>query len=110
VHSFHPPPSNRAGSHSKSIRNRSGRPVLGNHRRGPVAAGNNTAPWWTQISEIVPETTVELAEPLPAEIQVYTVFGGGIAPTSHGAAATLIQFLTSPAAASVLKVDGMEPL
>ena len=62
MHSFHPPPSNRAGSHSKSIRNHSGRPVLGNHRRGPVAAGYNTASWWSQISEIVPETTVELAE------------------------------------------------
>jgi molybdate transport system substrate-binding protein len=64
----------------------------------------------TQISEIVPNTTVELAGPLPADIQAYTVFGGGIAPASHDAAAALIQFLISPAAASVLKANGMEPL
>jgi molybdate transport system substrate-binding protein len=64
----------------------------------------------TQISEIVPKTTVELAGPLPAEIQVYTVFGGGIAPASHDGAAALVQFLTSPAAVSVLKANGMEPL
>jgi molybdate transport system substrate-binding protein len=64
----------------------------------------------TQISEIVPKTTVELAGPLPAEIQVYTVFGGGIAPASHDGAAALVQFLTSPAAVSVLKANGMELL
>jgi len=64
----------------------------------------------TQISEILPYTTVELAGPLPADIQVYTVFGGGIAPTSHDGAAALVQFLTSPAAVSALKANGMEPL
>jgi molybdate transport system substrate-binding protein len=64
----------------------------------------------TQISEIVPNTTVELAGPLPPDIQVYTVFGGGIAPASHDAAAALVQFLTSPAAVPVLKANGMEPL
>ena|SRR5262252_4663082 len=64
----------------------------------------------TQISEIVPHTTVELAGPLPADIQVYTVYSAGIAPASHDGAAALVQFLTSPAAVSVLKANGMEPL
>jgi molybdate transport system substrate-binding protein len=64
----------------------------------------------TQTSEIVPNPNVELAGPLPADIQVYTVFGGGIAPASHDGAAALVQFLTSPAAASVLKANGLEPL
>jgi molybdate transport system substrate-binding protein len=64
----------------------------------------------TQISEIVPNPTVELAGPLPADIQVYTVFGGGIAPGSHDGAAALVSFLTSPAALSVLKANGLEPL
>ena len=64
----------------------------------------------TQISEIVPHKTVELAGPLPADIQVYTVYSGGIAPASHDGAAALVQFLTSPAAVSVLKANGMEPL
>lgn len=64
----------------------------------------------TQISEIVPHPTVELAGPLPADIQVYTVFSGGIAPASHDGAAALVQFLTSLAVVSVLKANGMEPL
>jgi molybdate transport system substrate-binding protein len=64
----------------------------------------------TQISEIVPNPNVELAGPLPADIQVYTVFGGGIAPASRDGAAALVEFLTSPAAASVLKSNGLEPL
>jgi molybdate transport system substrate-binding protein len=64
----------------------------------------------TQISEILPNPNVELAGPLPADIQVYTVFGGGIAPASHDGAAALVEFLTSPAAASVLKANGLEPL
>ena len=64
----------------------------------------------TQISEIVPKTTIELAGPLPADIQVYTVFGGGIAPASQDAAAALVRFLASLAAVSVLKANGMEPL
>jgi len=64
----------------------------------------------TQTSEIVPNPNVELAGPLPADIQVYTVFGGGIAPASPDGAAALVQFLTSPAATSVLKANGLEPL
>jgi molybdate transport system substrate-binding protein len=64
----------------------------------------------TQISEIVPYTSVELAGPLPADIQAYTVFGGGISPSTKNldAASALVQFLTSPAAISVVKANGME--
>jgi len=64
----------------------------------------------TQISEIVPYASVELAGPLPADIQAYTVFGGGIAPSTKylDAATALVQFLTSPAAISVVKANGME--
>jgi molybdate transport system substrate-binding protein len=66
----------------------------------------------TQISEIVPYASVELAGPLPADIQAYTVFGGGIAFSTKypDAATTLVQFLTSPAAVSVLRANGMESL
>ena len=64
----------------------------------------------TQISEIIPHASIELAGPLPADIQVYTVFGGGISPAAHDGAAALVQFLTTPAAGSVLKANGMEPL
>jgi hypothetical protein len=49
--SFHSAPSNRAGSHSKSIRNRSGRPVAGKHSRSPAAAACNTAPWRARVCQ-----------------------------------------------------------
>lgn len=65
----------------------------------------------TQISEILPYAGAELVGPLPAEIQTYTVFAGGISTASKNAeaAAALIKFLTSPDAAAVIKAKGMDP-
>jgi molybdate transport system substrate-binding protein len=66
----------------------------------------------TQMSEIVPMANViEPVGPLPADIQTYTVFGAGIAAATknHDAAATLVEFLASPAAVPVLRAKGMEP-
>jgi molybdate transport system substrate-binding protein len=65
----------------------------------------------TQISEILPYPGVELAGPLPPDIQTYTMFSAGIsaAAKSAEAAAALIKFLTSPDAKAVIKAKGMEP-
>lgn len=65
----------------------------------------------TQISEILPYPGVELAGPLPADIQTYTTFSAGVGAASKNpdAAAALIKFLTAPDAASVIKAKGMEP-
>jgi molybdate transport system substrate-binding protein len=65
----------------------------------------------TQISEILPYPGVELAGPLPPDIQTYTTFAGGVAAASKNAdaAAALIKFLTAPAAGAVIKAKGMEP-
>jgi molybdate transport system substrate-binding protein len=65
----------------------------------------------TQISEILPYPGVELAGPLPADIQTYTTFAAGLsAATKNGdAAAALLKFLTAPAAAAVIRAKGMEP-
>jgi molybdate transport system substrate-binding protein len=65
----------------------------------------------TQISEILPYPGVELAGPLPPDIQTYTTFAGGISATAKNAeaAAALIKFLTSPEAKAVIKAKGMEP-
>lgn len=65
----------------------------------------------TQIPEILAYPGVELAGPLPAGIETYTAFAGGVgaaAENSTGAAA-LIKFLTGPNAAPVIKAKGMEP-
>jgi molybdate transport system substrate-binding protein len=63
------------------------------------------------ISEILPITDIELAGPLPAELQSYVVFTAGIGSTSKDTAAAraFIDFLKAPAAAPVLKAKGMEP-
>ena len=65
-----------------------------------------------QISEIIEASNVELAGPLPAAIQNYTLFAAGIGTTSIyvDAGKALIGFLSSPAAAAGLRSKGFEPL
>ena len=65
----------------------------------------------TQISEILPYAGAELVGPLPADIQLYTVYPAAIAAdTKEGdAARALIKFLTAPAAVAVLKAKGLSP-
>jgi len=55
---------------------------------------------------------VELAGPLPAEIQIYTAFGGAISAASKAtdAGRDLLTFLKSPTAIRVIKEQGMEPI
>jgi len=55
---------------------------------------------------------VELAGPLPVEIQMYTSFGGAISAGSKAsdAARDLLTFLKSPTAIRVIKAQGMEPI
>ncbi len=73
--------------------------------RGDVEIGFN------QISEILAVPGVELVGPLPTEIQNYTLFSAGIVAGSkqQAAGAELIQFLSSPAAAEVMRAKGFEP-
>ena len=63
-----------------------------------------------QISGILAQQTVELAGPLPPEIQNYTQFVPGIVTGSSqtDAARALVTFLSSPAAQTVLKAKGFE--
>jgi molybdate transport system substrate-binding protein len=72
--------------------------------RGDVEIGFN------QISEIVATPTVDLVGPLPAAIQNYTQFAGGIVASSkdQNAARALIQFLSTPAAQTIWKQKGFE--
>jgi len=63
------------------------------------------------ISEIVSVPGAELLGPLPGELQAMNVILAGIVTTARepDAARVLFKFLTSPAAAAVIKAAGMEP-
>ena len=65
-----------------------------------------------QITEIVISPGVDLAGPLPSEIQNTTVMAAGIVTTSKApdAARALISFISSPSAAAVLKASGFQPV
>jgi molybdate transport system substrate-binding protein len=65
----------------------------------------------TQISEILPYAGAELVGPLPAEIQLNSVYPAAVATAAKSpeAAKAFIKFLTTPAAAAVLKAKGLEP-
>lgn len=63
------------------------------------------------ITQIVTTAGVELAGPLPPEIQFYTTFTAGVSANSKApeAARDLIRFLTGPAVLPVIRSQGMEP-
>ena len=67
------------------------------------------------VISLIPEIKffpgVDLVGPIPADFQSYINFAAGIAANGHDkkGAKKLIQFLTGPAVAPVLKAKGMEP-
>ncbi|MCK1452844.1 substrate-binding domain-containing protein [Bradyrhizobium sp. 35] len=65
---------------------------------------------FNQVSEILAQPTIDLADPLPTTIQNYTQFASGIVTSSSqaGAAREFITFLCSPTAQAVLKEKGFD--
>jgi molybdate transport system substrate-binding protein len=65
-----------------------------------------------QITEIVISPGVDLAGPLPGEIQDTTLMAAGIITTSKApdAAKALVSFISSASAAAVLKASGFQPV
>jgi molybdate transport system substrate-binding protein len=63
------------------------------------------------IGAILAVPGVELAGMLPAEIQTYVSFAAGVSTAAREplAARSLLQFLTAPGAATVMKAMGLEP-
>jgi len=63
------------------------------------------------INEIMAQPGVDVAGPLPAELQTYTAFTSGVAAASKNAAAAkaLVDHLRSPDARAAFKAKGQEP-
>ena len=81
-------------------------------RVGAVVARGEAEIGFQQISELMEVEGLDLVGPLPAEVQRVTVFTAGIAVASKspGAARALIEFLTSPRGAEVMKNRGLDPI
>jgi len=79
---------------------------------GTVVARGEAEIGLQTLSALIPVSGIDIAGILPAEIQKATVFSAGIATGAKEpeAARALIAFLTSSAAAPVIRETGMEPL
>jgi molybdate transport system substrate-binding protein len=73
--------------------------------RGEVEIG------FQQVSELLPVAGIDYLGPLPADIQHFTIFSGGlhIGAKEPQAAKALINFIKAPAAIPIIKKSGMEP-
>jgi molybdate transport system substrate-binding protein len=65
----------------------------------------------TQISEILEVAGVEVAGPLPRDVQQVTAFPAAVSTTAKApdAARALLKYLTTPEAAAVMRSKGLEP-
>jgi molybdate transport system substrate-binding protein len=78
---------------------------------GELIARGEAEIGFQQVSELLPVAGIDMIGPLPPDVQQITVFAGGIhtGATHADAAKALLQFLSAPAAAPVLKKKGLEP-
>lgn len=65
-----------------------------------------------QIPELLPVKDVHFVGPLPAELQLYTVFAAGVgsAAKDHTAAKAFVDALVLPSAAALFNAKGLEPV
>lgn len=78
---------------------------------GPLIARGEVEIGFQQLSELLPTKGIDILGPLPRELQLVTMFSFGLhaAAKQPDAAKALVRFLTSPAAAPVLKKKGLDP-
>lgn len=79
---------------------------------GAVVARGEAEIGFQQMSELLPVAGIEIVGPLPHEIQEITVFSAGLHARAEEptAARALIALLKAPAAAPVIRKNGMEPV
>ena len=84
--------------------------VQGEPAGGVVARGEAEIAF-QQVGELLPVPGIDFVGPLPADIQQITGFSAGLhgAAKQPDAARALVKFLTAPAAAPVIRKNGMEP-
>jgi molybdate transport system substrate-binding protein len=78
---------------------------------GEVVARGDADLGFQQISELKPVHGIDLLGPIPDAVQKATVFSAGIVAASPNrqAAQSLIDYLSSPEAASAVRESGLEP-
>jgi len=79
---------------------------------GELVARGEAEICFQQVSELMPVKGIDLLGAIPSDVEHVTVFAGGLHSASPNpqAAKALLQYLASPAAASVLKEKGMQPM
>jgi molybdate transport system substrate-binding protein len=77
---------------------------------GEAVANGEADIGFTQVSEVLPYAGAEVGGMLPPDIQSFTTFAIGIHSRDSTPAEELVKFLTTPAAAAVIKAKGLEPL
>jgi molybdate transport system substrate-binding protein len=89
----------------KLVQARPGVPVGEMVAQGEVALG------FQQLSELMHVAGIEILGPLPAAIQVTTVFAAGVCATAHKAqaAADFLSFMAGPDASAAKLAQGMTP-
>lgn len=65
---------------------------------------------FTQVSEIMPFAGADVGGMLPPDVQLFTSFSLGVQSKDSKPAEAFVKFLTTPAAAAVIKAKGLEPL
>jgi molybdate transport system substrate-binding protein len=77
---------------------------------GEAVANGEAEIGFTQVSEVLPYAGAEVGGMLPPDIQSFTIFSIGVHSLESKPTEALVKFLTTPAAAAVIKVKGLEPL
>jgi molybdate transport system substrate-binding protein len=78
---------------------------------GPLVARGEVEIGFQQLSELLPTQGIDIVGALPADIQLVTMFSAGmhVGAKQPEAAKALVRFLTSPAAAPVIRKKGLDP-